>query len=70
MTFGLCGETHAFQDHDWLVQFNIDRRKEQADLVSPEIFEVILDQLEKEWFLLVCGALFRVARPIKHRMSR
>jgi hypothetical protein len=43
-----------------LAQFNIDRRKEQADIVSPEIFEVILDQLEKEWFLLVRRAPFSV----------
>lgn len=43
----------CFPDYDWLSQFNVDRRKEQADSVSSEIFEVILDQLEKEWFLLV-----------------
>ena len=46
----------CFPDYDWLSQFNADRRKEQADSVSSEIFEVILDQLEKEWFLLVCHA--------------
>lgn len=40
-------------DYDWLQTLNAERKKEQLDPISPEIFEVIIDQLEKEWFLLV-----------------
>ena len=48
----------------------MERRKEQADPVSPEIFEVILDQLEKEWFLLVRRALFLYGRLINNKLPR
>ncbi|KAG8835553.1 nuA3 HAT complex component nto1 [Serendipita sp. 399] len=41
------------QDLDWLQALNADRRKEQHGPVSQEIFEVIMDQLEKEWFTLM-----------------
>lgn len=41
------------EDHDWLQLLNADRKKEGVDPVSQEIFEVIMDQLEKEWFTLV-----------------
>lgn len=32
---------------------NADRRKEQLDKVSYEVFEIVMDKLEKEWFDLV-----------------
>ncbi|KZT21556.1 hypothetical protein NEOLEDRAFT_1164542 [Neolentinus lepideus HHB14362 ss-1] len=38
------------QDQEWLDAVNADRRKEQLDKVSYEVFEVIMDRLEKEWF--------------------
>lgn len=41
------------QDLDWLQGLNAQRRKEQHGPVSQEIFEVIMDQLEKEWFMLM-----------------
>ncbi|EPQ56227.1 hypothetical protein GLOTRDRAFT_105199 [Gloeophyllum trabeum ATCC 11539] len=38
------------QDQEWLDAVNADRKKEQLDKVSYEVFEVIMDRLEKEWF--------------------
>lgn len=51
-----------FGDHDWLQLLNIDRKREGVDFVSPEIFEVIMDQLEKEWFTLVQYAYLNLWR--------
>ena len=41
-------------DREWLESVNADRRKEQLDKVSYEVFEIVMDRLEKEWFDLVC----------------
>ena len=41
------------QDQEWLDALNRQRRKEQLDPVSYETFEIIVDQLEKEWFDLM-----------------
>ncbi|SPO30428.1 related to Peregrin (Bromodomain and PHD finger-containing protein 1) [Ustilago trichophora] len=41
------------QDQEWLDALNHDRRKEGLDTISYETFEIILDQLEKEWFDLM-----------------
>ncbi|CAO1622949.1 unnamed protein product [Sympodiomycopsis kandeliae] len=41
------------QDKEWLDALNSDRRKEQLDTITYEIFEVIIDRLEKEWFDLM-----------------
>ena len=41
------------QDQAWLDALNYDRRKEGLDTISYETFEIILDQLEKEWFDLM-----------------
>ncbi|KAK7463006.1 hypothetical protein VKT23_007588 [Stygiomarasmius scandens] len=38
------------QDKEWLDAVNLDRKKEQIDRVSYEVFEVVMDRLEKEWF--------------------
>jgi len=38
------------QDQEWLDLVNADRKKEQIDQVSYEMFEIIIDRLEKEWF--------------------
>ncbi|KAI0782807.1 hypothetical protein C8Q75DRAFT_786204 [Abortiporus biennis] len=38
------------QDQEWLEQVNAERKKEQIDKVSYEVFEIIMDRLEKEWF--------------------
>ena len=44
--------THSL-DREWLESVNADRRKEQLDKVSYEVFEIVMDKLEKEWFDLV-----------------
>ncbi|SPO31613.1 related to Peregrin (Bromodomain and PHD finger-containing protein 1) [Ustilago trichophora] len=41
------------QDQEWLDALNYDRRKDGLDTISYETFEIILDQLEKEWFDLM-----------------
>ena len=38
---------------EWLDNMNAERKKEQADRVSCETFEIIMDRLEKDWFDLV-----------------
>lgn len=38
---------------EWLDNMNAERKKEQADRVSYETFEIIMDRLEKDWFDLV-----------------
>ncbi|KXN86201.1 Peregrin [Leucoagaricus sp. SymC.cos] len=38
------------QDQEWLDAINVERRKEQLDKVSCELFEIVMDRLEKEWF--------------------
>ena len=40
-------------DMEWLDDVNAERKKEQADRVSCETFEIIMDRLEKDWFDLV-----------------
>ena len=49
---------------EWLDGVNAERKKEQADRVSCEVFEVIMDRLEKDWFDLVRSghALIRFSR--------
>ncbi|CBQ71306.1 related to Peregrin (Bromodomain and PHD finger-containing protein 1) [Sporisorium reilianum SRZ2] len=41
------------QDQEWLDALNHERRKDGLDTISYEVFEIILDQLEKEWFDLM-----------------
>lgn len=41
------------EDQEWLDAVNAERKKEQTGPVSYELFEVIIDKLEKEWFNLV-----------------
>ena len=40
-------------DEEWLNAVNEDRRKNQLDKIDPELFEIMMDRLEKEWFDLV-----------------
>ncbi|KAF7309481.1 Bromodomain containing protein [Mycena indigotica] len=40
------------QDQEWLDAVNAERKKEQIDKVSYEVFEVVMDRLDKEWFNL------------------
>ncbi|KAJ6624860.1 hypothetical protein B0H10DRAFT_2004445 [Mycena sp. CBHHK59/15] len=40
------------QDQEWLDAVNAERKKEQLDKITHEIFEVVMDRLEKEWFNL------------------
>ncbi|KAF1802536.1 PHD-zinc-finger like domain-containing protein [Mucor lusitanicus] len=41
------------QDEVWLQIYNKERRKENSGEISGELFEAIIDQLEKEWFNLI-----------------
>ncbi|KAG5651329.1 hypothetical protein H0H81_009082 [Sphagnurus paluster] len=38
------------QDKEWLDTLNRERKKEQLTQITYEMFEVIVDRLEKEWF--------------------
>ena len=49
----LSRQLQILLDQEWLDAVNNDRKKEQIDKVSYEIFEIIMDRLEKEWFDLV-----------------
>lgn len=40
-------------DEEWLNAVNEDRRKNQLDKIDQELFEIMMDRLEKEWFDLV-----------------
>jgi hypothetical protein len=63
------------QDQEWLESVNSERKKEQLDKVTYEVFEIIMDRLEKEWFSLVRMVAFfllqlthkLLVRPRPHR---
>ncbi|KAI6112894.1 PHD-zinc-finger like domain-containing protein [Pisolithus sp. B1] len=38
------------QDQEWLDAINVERKKDQLNLVTYETFEIIMDRLEKEYF--------------------
>jgi NuA3 HAT complex component NTO1 len=40
-------------DQAWLDAINAERVKEQSGPIPYEVFEIIIDKLEKEWFELV-----------------
>lgn len=40
-------------DQEWLDDLNRERKKEQSDPISYELFEIVMDRFEKEWFDLV-----------------
>lgn len=50
-TFRTCAG--CYLDQEWLDALNQERKKEQIGPVSYETFEIVMDQLEKEWFNLV-----------------
>lgn len=52
--------TGPLADKEWLDAVNLERKKEQSGTISYETFEIIMDQLEKEWFKLVSPV-----RPVK-----
>jgi hypothetical protein len=43
----------SLADEAWLRLLNTERRKESLGSVSTDLFENIMDQIEKEWFDLV-----------------
>ncbi|CAK5267199.1 unnamed protein product [Mycena citricolor] len=45
-------ESHRATDEEWLNAVNAERRSEQMDRITCEVFEVVMDRLEKEWFNL------------------
>ena len=55
------------QDQEWLDLVNDDRRKAQVGTVSPEVFEIMMDRLEKEWFELVRVPVAEFLRNMKLR---
>jgi hypothetical protein len=44
---------HFLQDDLWLGNLNKERQRESLGQVSNDLFENIIDQLEKSWFDLV-----------------
>ena len=46
-------EANAHVDQEFLDAVNAERKKEQLDRATYELFEIIIDRLEKEWFDLV-----------------
>ncbi|MBW0468029.1 hypothetical protein O181_007744 [Austropuccinia psidii MF-1] len=40
------------QDREWLKGLNLDRKRVGHEPVSCELFEIVMDRLEKEWFQL------------------
>ncbi|WVQ81240.1 hypothetical protein IAT38_003362 [Cryptococcus sp. DSM 104549] len=50
------------QDQAWLDAYNALRKKDQTASISYEIFEIIMDKLEKEWFNLSK----RIPQPVQH----
>ena len=46
-------ESYAHVDQEFLDAVNAERKKEQLDRATYELFEIIIDRLEKEWFDLV-----------------
>ncbi|ORY33154.1 hypothetical protein BCR39DRAFT_521494 [Naematelia encephala] len=50
------------QDQEWLDAINAERKKDQSGPVSYEIFEIIMDKLEKEWFDLIK----KIPQPASH----
>ena len=43
----------SIADREWVDLVNAERQRQQLDRLSYELFEVIMDKLEKEWFDLV-----------------
>nr|XP_019009832.1 NuA3 HAT complex component NTO1 [Kwoniella pini CBS 10737]OCF48613.1 NuA3 HAT complex component NTO1 [Kwoniella pini CBS 10737] len=50
------------QDQEWLDAVNAERKKDQSGPISYEIFEILMDKLEKEWFNLSK----RIPQPTQH----
>ncbi|OCF54561.1 hypothetical protein L486_08112 [Kwoniella mangroviensis CBS 10435] len=50
------------QDQEWLDAINAERKKEQSGAISYEVFEILMDKLEKEWFNLSK----RIPQPVQH----
>ena len=49
-------------DQAWLDTINMERKKDQSGPISYEVFEIIVDKLEKEWFELASDPFFGVVR--------
>lgn len=45
-------------DEVWLRMLNNERKKESLGEISADLFESIMDRLEKMWFDLVCKCSF------------
>ena len=48
---------------------NAERKKEQLDRATYELFEIIIDRLEKEWFDLVRRIILDTARSVANISS-
>jgi hypothetical protein len=49
----------CYTDQEWLDAVNAERVKGVQPRVTHELFEIIMDRLEKEWFDLVSWTLFQ-----------
>lgn len=45
--------TLALADKLWLDMVNAERKREGHAAISYEVFEIVMDKIEKEWFDLV-----------------
>ena len=50
-----CHRLRETIDQEWLDLYNWEKKGKDGggDVASPEMFEIVMDQLEKEWFNLV-----------------
>ncbi|OCF39768.1 hypothetical protein I317_06430 [Kwoniella heveanensis CBS 569] len=53
------------QDQEWLDVINMERKKDQSGAISYELFEIIMDKLEKEWFNLSK----KIPQPVQHQTA-
>ena len=49
----LSTDDASLSDQEWLDALNLERRRDQLDVISYEVFEIIIDRFEKEWFDLM-----------------
>ena len=59
-----------YSDQEWLDAVNAERWKEQLDKISYEVFEIIMDRLEKEWFDLVRGLFTSPDDKLKYSQTK
>lgn len=56
-------------DLEWLDAVNIERQEKQLDKISYEVFEIVMDRLEKDWFNLVIELYFKTKHIQKKELA-